>query len=100
MKSISERQLQNREILWGGSLEQSREAMNKKVILGLAPGASEHNVAKPCGLGRRVDDTLARWKWMHLSGESSIVGEALAHCTGVGNNDGMIEQSAEGIVVT
>lgn len=99
MKSISERQLQNREILWRGSLEQSREAMYKKVILGLASGASEHNVAKPCGLGRRVDDTLARWKLMFLSGESSIICDPLADCVSVGNDAGMIEQSAEGIVV-
>lgn len=99
MKSISERQLRNREILWGGSLEQSRGAMYKNVIAGLASGASGHHTAKPFGLGRRVDDAFARWKLMFLSGETLIVCDPLADCTGVGNDDGTVKESAEGIIV-
>lgn len=45
MKSISERQLLSRETSWGGSLEQSRGAMNKKAIQGSASGASGHHAA-------------------------------------------------------
>ena len=72
MKSISRWQLRSREAWWEGSLRQSREAMYKNVILGLASGASEHHVAKPFGLGRRVDGALARWKLVSLSGETSL----------------------------
>ena len=71
MKSISRWQLRSRETWWEGSLRQNRGAMNKKVILGLASGASGHNAAKPFGLGRRVDGTFARWKLVLLSGEAS-----------------------------
>ena len=99
MKSISERQLRSREASWGGSLEQTRGAMNKKVILGLASGASGHHAAKPCGLGRRVDDTLARRKWALLSGEASMVRDPLADRSCVGNGVGTVEESAEGTVV-
>ena len=45
--------------------------MNKKAIQGLASGASQHHMAKPSGLGRRVDGTLARRKLVLLSGEAS-----------------------------
>ena len=71
MKSISRWQLRSREAWWEGSLRQNRGAMDKKVILGPASGASEHNVAKPSGSGCRVDDTFARWELMTLSGEAS-----------------------------
>ena len=80
--------------------------MNKKVILGPASGASEHNVAKPFGLGCRVDGTFARWfracdKTGHevnrntlvfLSGPSTLV--ELRR----GLRGGPTQESAEGIV--
>lgn len=89
MKSISRRQLRSREALWEGSRRQSRGAMDKKAIQGLASGASGHNAAKPSGLGRRVDGTFARWKLVFLSGEISLsCVRPLAGCDCVGNNAG------------
>jgi hypothetical protein len=70
-KSISRRQLRSREARWGGSLRQNHEAMYKNVIQGSASGASEPSVAKPSGLGRRVNGALAWWKLVFLSGEIS-----------------------------
>lgn len=72
--------------------------MDKNAILGLASGASWHHAAKPAGLGRRVDGAFARWKLMSLSGEASTVGDPLADGAIVGNGDGTVEESAEGIV--
>lgn len=74
--------------------------MYKKVIQGLASGASEHHIAKPSGLGRRVDDTFARGKLMPLSGEASMASEA--HCAPRvldGNVKEGMEESAEDTVV-
>ncbi len=74
--------------------------MNKKAILGPASGASEHNVAKPSGLGCRVDGTFARGKLVFLSGEISFSCVwSLITRSCVGNSTGEIEKSAEGIVV-
>ena len=105
MKSISRRQLRSREASWEGSPRQSRGAMYKKAILGLASGASGHNAAKPFGLGRRVDGTFARWKSVPLSGEASLSSDgglnlprsrrALA-----GNGKVVSEESAEDIVAS
>jgi hypothetical protein len=72
MKSISRWQLRSREAWWEGSLRQNHEAMNKNVIQGLASGASEPSIAKPSGLGRRVNGALAWWKLVFLSGEISL----------------------------
>jgi hypothetical protein len=74
MKSISRWQLRSREAWWEGSLRQNHEAMNKNVIKGLASGASEPSIAKPSGLGRRVNGALAWWKLVFLSGEISHSG--------------------------
>lgn len=73
--------------------------MNKKAIQGLASGASGHNAAKPSGLGRRVDGTLARRKLMLLSGEASMAcvprerGASLAATPAMA-----VEESAKGVV--
>ena len=111
MKSISRWQLRSREVLWEGSLRQSHEAMYKyrgfgrqrseqHVIKGLASGASEPSIAKPSGLGRRVNDAFAWWKLMFLSGEVSRFSvPPVAGSAYVGNNLGRREKSAEGIVV-
>jgi hypothetical protein len=73
--------------------------MNKKVILGLASGASEHNVAKPVGLGGRVDDTSARGKLVFLSGEACVACIPHGRGASLAVTPVMITQeSAEGIV--
>lgn len=61
MKSISREQGRNREIGSEGSLRQSRETMDKNAIQGPASGASQHHMAKPAGLGGRVNGAFARW---------------------------------------
>ena len=74
--------------------------MYKNVIQGSASGASEPSVAKPSGLGRRVNDALAWWKWVFLSGEISCFSvPPVAGSAYIGNNLGEWEKSAEGIVV-
>ena len=74
--------------------------MNKKAIQGLASGASGHNAAKPCGLGRRVDGTLARWKLVFLSGEASLACVALRRIApSPATAKTALEESAESIVV-
>jgi hypothetical protein len=100
MKSISRRQLRSREAWWEGSRRQSRGAMNNKAILGLASGASGHHAAKPFGLGRRVDDTFARWKLMFLSGEASLAcGSSRRTAPSSATAKTALEESAESIVV-
>jgi len=74
--------------------------MYKNVIQGSASGASEPSVAKPSGLGRRVNDALAWWKLVFLSGEISCFSvPPVAGSAYIGNNLGEWEKSAEGIVV-
>ena len=74
--------------------------MNKKAIQGLASGASGHNAAKPFGLGRRVDGTLARWKLVLLSGETSpACGSPWRTAPSSATAKGALEESAESIVV-
>jgi hypothetical protein len=73
--------------------------MNKKVILGPASGASEHNVAKPFGLGGRVDDTSTRGKLVFLSGEACVA--CIPHGRGASpavTPEMITQESAEGIV--
>ena len=106
MKSTSRRQLRSREALWEGSLRQIREAMYKNVIQGPASGASEPSVAKPSGLGGRVNGALAWRKWMLLSGEASLDDFDRFKSTGQSEVPSAAmplvsskEESAEGIVV-
>ncbi len=74
--------------------------MYKNVIQGSASGASEPSIAKPLGLGRRVNGALAWWKWVFLSGEISLsCVSPQAGSTCAGNGMGEREKSAEGIVV-
>ena len=73
--------------------------MDKKVILGPASEASEHNVAKPSGLGCRVDDTFARWELVFLSGEACVA--CIPHGRGASpavTPEMITQESAEGIV--
>ena len=73
--------------------------MNKKVILGPASGASEHNVAKPFGLGCRVDGTSTRGKLVFLSGEALAVSDPLWwNAPPSATTMVTVQESAEGIV--
>ncbi len=73
--------------------------MTKKAILGPASGASEHNVAKPFGLGCRVDGTFARGKLVFLSGEALAVSDPLWRIAPrSATTMAIAQESAEGIV--
>ncbi len=70
MKRISLRQGRFREEWSEGSLRQSHGVMNKNIIKGLVSGVSQHHMTKPTDSGHRVNDALAGWKLMFLSGET------------------------------
>ena len=70
MKRTSRRQGRGCEAGSEGSPRQNHGAMNKNIIKGLGSGVSRHNTTKPVDSGLRVNDALAGWKSVSLSGET------------------------------
>ena len=69
-----EAQLQNREVLWGSSVDQTDEPMNKNVIGGTDGGRAGPGSRSPSGQTRCVNDAVVSGKCINLSGETSTGG--------------------------
>ena len=66
-----EAQLQNREVLWGSSVDQTDEPMNKNVIGGANGGRAGQGSRSPSGQTRCVNDAVVSGQCINLSGEAS-----------------------------
>ena len=66
-----EAQLQNREVLWESSVDQTDEPMNKNVIGGVDGGRAAPGSRSPSGQTRCVNDAVVSGKCINLSGEAS-----------------------------